>query len=249
MVRAEWTKLRTAPGTLGLLLAVVGTTVGVSALVANAVTCPAGGACALDPVRVSLTGVHLGQSVVAIVAVLAIGGEYSTGMVRTTFTAMPRRFWVLVAKAAVVAAAVTAAAALAVPGALAAGRLLLTDVGVPAWSVLSPGALRAAAGSVLYLVLIALLSLGIGATVRSSAAAIGVVLGLLYVYPILIEAAADPWRRRLEQIGPTTAGLNVQATTGLDALALGPWAGLGVLAAWAAGALLLGGALLTLRDA
>ena len=249
VVRAEWTKLRTSPGTLGLLLAVIGTTAAVSALVANAVTCSATGPCTLDPVRVSLTGVQLGQSVVAVVAVLAIGHEYGTGMVRTTFTAMPRRFAVLLAKAAVLSAVILAAGAVAVAAALGAGRLLLTDR-APVWSLVDSSTLRAAGGSVLYLALIGVLSLGIGALARSSAAAIGAVLGLLYVFPILVEAASDPaWRRHLTQIGPTTAGLSVQATTGLDILVIGPWAGLGVLAAWAAGALLLGGAVLARRDA
>jgi ABC-2 type transport system permease protein len=248
VVRAEWTKLRTAPGTLGLLLAVIGTTVAVSALVTNAFSCLSD-TCTLDPVQVSLTGVQLGQSVVAVVAVLAIGNEYSTGMVRTTFTAMPHRFAVLVAKAAVLSAVVLAAGAVAVAAALGAGRLLLTGR-APAWSLVDGPTLRAAGGSVLYLALIAVLSLGIGALARSSAAAIGVVLALLYVFPILVEAASDPtWKRRLERFGPTTAGLNVQATTGLDHLAIGPWAGLGVLAAWAAGALLIGGAVLARRDA
>ena len=88
--------------------------------------------------------------------------------------------------------------------------------------------LRAAAGSVLYLALIALLSLGIATVVRDSAVAIGVVLGLLYLFPIIAALAADPhWQRHLEQIGPMTAGLAIQATTGLRSLPISPWAGLG----------------------
>ena len=103
--------------------------------------------------------------------------------------------------------------------------------------------LRAAAGSVLYLALIALLSLGIATAVRDPAVAIGVVLGLLYLFPIIAALAGNPhWQRHLEQIGPMTAGLAIQATTGLRSLPISPWAGLGVLAAWAAAALLAGGA-------
>jgi ABC-2 type transport system permease protein len=109
--------------------------------------------------------------------------------------------------------------------------------------------LRAAAGSVLYLALIALLSLGAATAVRDSASAIGVVLGLLYLFPIFAQVVTDlEWRRHLLQIAPMSAGLAIQATTGLHSLPIGPWAGLGVLAAWALAALVLGGLLLRLRD-
>ena len=110
--------------------------------------------------------------------------------------------------------------------------------------------LRAAAGSVLYLALIALLSLGAATAVRDSAAAIGIVLGLLYLFPIVAAVVSDPHvQRHLQQLAPMTAGLDIQATTGLRSLPISPWAGLGVLAAWAAAALLAGGLLLRLRDA
>jgi ABC-2 type transport system permease protein len=110
--------------------------------------------------------------------------------------------------------------------------------------------LRAAAGSALYLALIALLGLGIAVAIRDSAVSIGVVLGLLYLFPIIAGFIADAtWKRHLDQVGPMTAGMYVQATTDLRSLPLTPWQGLGVLAAWAAGALLAGGLLLSLRDA
>jgi ABC-2 type transport system permease protein len=80
--------------------------------------------------------------------------------------------------------------------------------------------------------------------------AIGIVLGLLYLFPIVAGVVSDQHvQRHLQQIGPMTAGLDIQATTGLRSLPLTPWQGLGVLAAWAAGALLIGGLLLHLRDA
>ena len=104
-------------------------------------------------------------------------------------------------------------------------------------------------GSVVYLVLVALLSLGVATAIRDTAVSIGAVLALLYLPPILAQAVSDPLRRHLEQIAPMTAGLAIQATTNLRSLPIAPWAGLGVLAAWAAGALLLGGTLLRLRDA
>ena len=75
-------------------------------------------------------------------------------------------------------------------------------------------------------------------------------LGLLYVFPILAHLVSDPHlERHLEQIAPMTAGLAIQATTNLRDLPIAPWAGLGVLAAWAAASLVAGGLLLRLRDA
>jgi ABC-2 type transport system permease protein len=254
-LHAEWTKLRTVAGTLWLLLAVVATTVAVSAAATAAITCPSAG-CNQDPTKLSLTGINLGQALVAILAVVAISSEYSTGMIRVTLAAMPRRATVLAAKAAILSGVVLAAGTIAIPVSLLAGRLILPGHGfTPAHgyrllSLADGPTLRAAAGSVLYLALIALLSLGVATAMRDSATAIGVVLGLLYLFPIIAAVVADPhWKRHLQQLGPMTAGLAVQATINLRSLPISPWTGLGVLAAWAAAALLAGGLLLQLRDA
>lgn len=76
------------------------------------------------------------------------------------------------------------------------------------------------------------------------------VLGLLYLFPILSQVVtALGWQRHLTQLGPMSAGLEIQASTGLRNLPISPWAGLGVLAAWTAAALLADGLLLRLRDA
>jgi ABC-2 type transport system permease protein len=255
-LHAEWTKLRTQQATGWLLLAAIVLTVAVSTMAAAAPHCPAVGGCVQDTARLSLTGVQLGQAVVAILAVLMISDEYRTGMIRITLTAMPRRATVLAVKAALLTGLVLAAGAVAVAGSLLAGRLLMPGHGFtpahgyPVLSLADGPVLRAAAGSVLYLALIALLSLGAATAVRESAVAIGAVLALLYLFPIVIQVVGDPhWQRHLRQVGPMTAGLAIQATTGLRSLPIGPWAGLGVLAAWAAGALLAGGLLLRWRDA
>ena len=203
-----------------------------------------------------MTGVDLGQVVVAILAVLMISSEYSTGMIRVTLAAMPRRTTVLAAKAAILTALVLAAGAIAVLGCVLAGQIMLRGHGIdpahgyPSLSLGTGSVLRAAAGSVLYLALIALLSLGTATAVRDSAIAIGVVLGLLYLFPIVGAVMGGSHLGRLvQQIGPMTAGLAIQATTGLGHLPISPWAGLGVLAAWSAAALLAGGLLLRRRDA
>jgi ABC-2 type transport system permease protein len=257
-LRAEWTKLRTLPSTGWLLLAAVALTIAVSALADAAATagrCPPGG-CLSDPVKLTLTGVQAGQVIVAIIAVLAVSGEYSSGMIRTTLTAMPRRLTVLAAKAAVVAAPVLAAGVVAVLASVLAGRLILPGRGFTAangYAPLSLGSgpvLRAACGSVLYLALIALLSLGIATAVRESAVAIGLVLALLYLFPIVTAVVGNQhWQRHLEQASPMTAGLYIEAGVNLSMLPLAPWQGLGVLAAWAAAALAVGALVLRFRDA
>ena len=175
-------------------------------------------------------------------------------MIKLSLTAMPRRLTWLFAKAAVLTAPVLGASALAVAGSALAGRLILPGRGFTqahGYASLTAGAdFRAAAGAVLYLTLIALLSLGLAAVVRDSAAAIGLVLGLLYLFPIAADVVSNPpLTRHLDQIGPLPAGLDVQATTGLDSLPLAPWQGLGVVGLWTVGALLLGALAVKFRDA
>ena len=122
--------------------------------------------------------------------------------------------------------------------------------GYPVMSLGNGPDLRAAAGSVLYLALIALLALGVTTAVRDSAVGTGLVLGLLYLFPIASAVVPDhTLSRHLEQAAPMTAGLWIQATAGVRSLPLTPWQGLGVLALWTLGALILGAAVLRLRDA
>jgi ABC-2 type transport system permease protein len=254
-LHAEWTKLRTVAGPSWLLLAAVVLTVALSAFAAASARYAEAGP-GLDLTRLSLTGIDLGQAVVVVLAVLAVSDEYGSGTIQATLTALPRRSIVLAAKAAVVGAVVLAAGVIAVLGSLLAGRLILPGHGFTVahgyalLSLVHGSTLRAVVGSVLYLALIALLSVGVATAVRSSAAAVGIVLGVLYLAPIIIAVVPDAhWQRHLQQIAPMTAGLGVQATVNLPSLPISPWAGLGVLACWAAGALVVGGLLLTLRDA
>ena len=261
-VHAEWTKLRTLAGTWWLLAAAVAVTIAAGVAVAGTAALPPGtsggvpAGPAADPARLSLAGVTLGQVIVALLAVQAMGGEYGTGMIRVTLAATPRRMAMLTAKAVVVTGWAAAAGAVAVLGSVLAGRLILPGRGLSAangFAVMSLGNgpdLRAAAGSVLYLVLIALLALGVTTAVRDSAVGTGLVLALLYLFPIASAVVPDQTlARHLEQAAPMTAGLWIQATAGLRSLPLTPWQGLGVLALWALGALIIGAAVLRLRDA
>ena len=255
-LRAEWTKLRTVSGPAWLLLGAAALTIAVSTAAVGATHCPQGMVCPVDTTKLSLTGVQFGEAVVAILAAGVISNEYSTGMIRVTLAAMPARYAVLAAKAILVTALVLVAGTLAVFGSVLAGHLILPGHGFtaargfhPVWLSYGP-TLRAACGSVLYLALISLLSLGVAAVIRDSAVAIGTVLALLYLFPILLAFIGNAhWQHRLERWTPTVAGLTIQDTTGLRSLAITPWAGLGVLALWAGGALIAGGLAFRIRDA
>ncbi len=254
-LHAEWTKLRTVSGPAWLLLGVAALTIAVSVAAVGATHCPQNLTCTVDTTKLSLTGIQFGQAVVAILAVLMVSNEYSSGMMRVTLAAMPKRPAVLASKAILLTGLVLVAGAVAVFGSILAGHLILPGHGFtsargfhPVWLSYGP-TLRAACGSVLYLGLIALMSLGVVVMVRDSAVSIGVVLALLYVFPIVLAFIGNEhWQRRLERWTPTIAGLNIQDTTGLKSLAITPWAGLGVLAIWAGAAMLAGGLVFRFRD-
>lgn len=253
-VLAEWTKLRSIPSNAWLMLAVIAVTVTVSWLTTSIEKCQA--ACTADPAKLSLTGIQLGQALVVIVAVLAVSGEYSSGMIRWTLAAIPRRAVMLAAKSAVISLVVTVAGAVAVLGSVLTGRFFLpgngftVQNGAAPLSLTSGLMLRAAGGSVLYLALIALLSVGIAAAVRDSALAITVVLGLLYIVPLIGHVLLNAvWQNRVARFAPMNAGLAIQSTKDLNTLPIGPWPGIGVLAAWTAAALIIGLVLLLRQDA
>ncbi|MBO0867704.1 MAG: ABC transporter permease [Micromonosporaceae bacterium] len=253
----EWTKLRTVATTGWWLLGLVACTVGLAAFVSStvdAVNCAP--RCDFDLPRLSLSGVYIGQIAAVALGALAVTTEYDTAMVRTTLAAYPRRGAVLAAKLAVVTVVVLGCAALGVLGSLAVARGILPGNGFtrangyPPLSLGDRATLRAYLGTVLYLGLIAILSAGVGATLRNTAATVSMVLGMLYVLPIVIPfLPTGAWRDALYRYSPMSAGLTVQATRGLNALPIGPWPGLGVLAGYAGAAVLAGALLFRLRDA
>jgi len=253
-VHAEWTKLRTVPSTGWILLAVVALTVGASATASAIVKCPA--TCGADTTKLSLTGIMLGQGAVAALAVVVVTAEYGSGMIRVSLAAIPRRSVLVAAKAAVVTAAVLAAGTISVLGSVVTGRLLLpgngfnTANGFTALSVLHGPTLRAAAGSVLYLALIGLFTLGVSMALRDSGLTTAVVVCVLYVIPLITNVMlSSVWQHRLDRWTPVNAGLAIQATRNIAKLPIGPWPGLGVLGLWAAAALAVGWVVLRLRDA
>ena len=253
-LRAEWTKLRTLAANLWLVAALVAGTVAISTA-AGGLTHVSGVTPGGDSTKLSLSGVYLGQLLVATLAIVAICEEYATGMIRVTLAATPQRVAVLMAKAANLAGLTAIAGVAAVVGCLAVGRLMLPADGVnPAHgyaliSIGAPATGRAAGGTVIYLVLIALLSLGIGTLIRDTAVSIGAVVALLYVPPLLAHIVGGTLGRDIKEIAPSSAGLAIQSTTNLHSLPIQPWPGMGVLTAWAITSLLLAAAILRVRDA
>jgi len=244
-LRAEWAKMWSSSA-FWLLVALVVVFVAISAVTIGTARWSLGG----DPARLSLAGVYLGQAVAALAGVLVIGGEYGTGMISVTLTAIPRRGRLLAAKALVLAGPVLAASALVAGACLLAGGLILPGHGFTpghGFDLASPAMWRAACCAALYLTLVALLGLGVTTAVRDPAAATGAVLGLLYLFPVIGLAAGHSLQRRLEQIGPMSAGIDSLATQ--PGLPLSAWPGLGVVALWAAGALTLAAYVLRTRDA
>lgn len=259
LIVAEWTKLRTVPSTGWLALAVAVATIVLGVIATASVDtsqCPSATECFEDTTKLALTGVWLGQSAVVVLATLAVTSEFGTRMIRTSFSVMPRRPALLLSKAVVVSMVVLGGGAVGVIGSIIAARLILPGNGftiengyLPLSLTHSP-TLRAAAGTVIYLVLVALLSLGFGAVIRDTAGAIAVTLTVLYVFPIAAQLVSDPiWSERLLKYAPMPAGLAIQATAHLDRLPIAPWPGIGVLTAYAAAAVTAGVVAVQIRDA
>ncbi|MCI0689353.1 MAG: hypothetical protein L0Y54_19275 [Sporichthyaceae bacterium] len=258
-VRAEWTKFWSVRGTRwGIILAVV-LTVGLTAFFAavGGTDATEAGQGDDDVVVNSLRGIYLGQLAVITLGAVVGASEYATGLIRTTFAAVPRRRQVLAAKAAVLGTAMTAAGLLASFASFLIAQPLLQSNGyvAPAYpppSLFSEPVLRAVIGTGIFLTLLALLSLALGMILRRTGATISIMVGLTLV-PLIAAEPGSPlmseeiavWVRRIAPI----AGMAIQQTRERLDTAIGPWAGFGVLCAWTAAALLAAGWLLTRRDA
>jgi len=234
--RAEWTKLRTQPSAFWTLLSavilVVGFGIGYSLL---RVARPPHGAAAIasfDPAAISLSGVQLAQIAVGVLGVLLITSEYATGLVRTTFAAVPRRLPVLWAKAGLLALSITAVSVPAAFAAFAGGQSILARQHLSV-QFSQPGVIRAVIGSALYLAVIGLLGLGLGAVIRNAAGGIAALFGLLYGLPLAANFLPGSMATDVSKFLPANAG---QAVTSVhpDPTMLQPWTGFGVLCLYAA---------------
>jgi len=241
VLRSEAGKLRSVRSTYWTLFAAVAFNIAFAAL--EAVFLPdrlsAGDKATLDGVRVSLGGSHLSQIAIGVLGVLVISSEYTTGLIRSTLSAVPRRKVLLAAKATVFAATAflvgTAAsfAAYLVFQALLTGDSLRSSIG-------DPGVVRALVGGGLYLTVLGLLGLGLGA--------IAALLGLLFVPQILVQLLPEVWRTSVGRYVPMQAGSQIFAQRG-ETGALSPWAGFGVFCIYATAALVVAFVLIDRRDA
>lgn len=201
----------------------------------------------LDPTMISLRGLFLAQLAIGVLGVLLITGEYATGMIRGSLTAVPRRHPILLGKAVVFAASTfviaTAASLVAFLGGQAA--LNAQHLGV---SLSSPGAARAVIGGGLYLMIVGLLGLGCGFLIRSTGGAIAALFGLILVLPLLANALPTSWQNDINPYLPLNAGSALMSTV-TRAHTLSPWTGGAVFAAYAVVALGFGLLMLLRRDA
>jgi hypothetical protein len=191
-----------------------------------------------------LAGGALGSLVFAVLGVLVMTSEYSSGTIRATLTAIPRRPLVLAAKASVFGAVALVTGELAAFVGFLAGAAFVR-AGVPHPALSQPAVLRAVAMSGAYLGLIGLIGLALGAIVRHGAAAITTAVALLFVAP-LAGLAQTPAGKFIPEL---IEGNSLAATKPVAGFSLPPWAGLGIICLYAVVLLAVGGWLLTRRDA
>lgn len=259
VVRSEWIKFRTLRSTIWTLAITLVVMVGIvtlfSAVAASQLSSTQSAEGDGGSIVVFMIAAGMAQLAVAVLGTLVITGEYSTGMIRSTLAAVPRRLAALWAKAIVLAVSIFLVSIVAVALSLAVMQLFLGDKGV-APDLGNTETLRILVGTALYLTGIAGLAFAIGALLRHSAGALATVLGLLLV----IESLAHiPWRplQLIVPFLPGTAGSNLMLTQAqIDATSqgavgavLGPWQGFAVLIAWVAVLLTAAAVLIRRRDA
>jgi ABC-2 type transport system permease protein len=241
--RMEWIKLRSLRSTWWVLALTVAGAVGIAVAVGvNTEDATA------DLTNNALAGIALGLLLAGVLGVLAMTGEYTSGTIRATLAAVPNRPLVLAAKAAVFGALALAAGEAAAFIAFAAGGAALPP-SVPAPTLGQPGVLRAVVLGGAGYCLIGLLGLGLGAVVRHTPAAIAVLVGGVYVLAQLVAGFAT-WMMGWLPVAIVANSLSVVRPPGDDQVRfLSPWAGLGVLALYAAVTLAAGAVVLARRDA
>jgi ABC-2 type transport system permease protein len=269
---AEWIKLRTVRSTGWSLVIIVVLTIGISAA-ATSVEAARWSHLSLtdrlrfDPVRLSLTGILLAQLAVGILGILVMTAEYSTGTIRATFAALPRRLLVLGAKLAVfgvmalVVSEVVSFIAFYVGQAILGGPTRSASLGTLAQAgtlttafhatLGQPGVLRAVVASGLYLTALGLIGLGIGTLIRHTAGSIAVFVGILFIFPLVLNVFPQSVINAVGKYLPANIGVSMISVHGGfgDVPLFSPWAGFGVLMAYAAGILVAAGILLVRRDA
>lgn len=251
ILRSEWIKLRSVRSTAWVFASTIVASVGLGLLFAATVSGMGGEEMgveggSIDAVLASTLGLTLGQLSIAVLGVLIISGEYSTGLIKASLVAVPRRLPLLAAKA-IVLAAVTLVLGLAITfGSFFATAPLLANAGA-ATSITDEGVIPALVAGAFSLVFIALISLGIGTMVRSSAAGISISLGLYMLLPIIVSFIPAEWATEAARYLPTNVTNSLYefpgATNSFD-----PWQAWLIMLAWTAVSLGGGAVALARRD-
>jgi ABC-2 type transport system permease protein len=236
VARSEWTKFRSLRSTRWTLLAAVVLTIGIGALFA-AVTSSHYDSMSLadrltfEPISLSLSGVLFAQLAIGVLGVLVFSGEYGTGMIRASLTVVPQRLPVLWAKLGVFAGFVFVVSVVTSLVSFLLGQALLSPhhLGV---SLAADTALRSVVGSALYMTVVGLIGISLGAILRNTAAGISTLVGAFFVVPPLLTLLPSSWTSHFVQYLPSNAGEALWAHSD-DAHALSPWTGFGVLCIYA----------------
>jgi ABC-type transport system involved in multi-copper enzyme maturation permease subunit len=256
LLMAEWTKIRSVRSTLWTLVIFAVVSLGLTGLFTwltmrtlNAGRGDANSATiAADPVNFILsTGLGLGQLAICVLGALVITSEYSSGTIRASLLAMPRRIPMLIAKGLVFGALVFVVAEAVSFGSYFIGAAFVNSH-FPV-SLSQPGVTRAVIGSGLYLTVLGLFALAIGSLIRHTAGAITTVIGLVLVIFPLAGLLPDSWGAHVHAYLPTVAGQLITNDHQQADQLLSPWQGFGVFCAWTALLLIVGAYLLKRRDA
>ena len=240
-VHAEWIKFWTVRSTVWTLIATVVVMVGISVLVAwgSTIDVVDAGSGPMNTAQLLTAGCQMAQLAVAVLGVLTISGEYSTGMIRSTLAAVPRRVNVLAAKALVLSVVVLVVSVISMALSYLATMPWQDRLGAT-FDLTDGETIRMTVGLPLYLMAIALFAFVIGALLRNSAAALTAVIGLLLVVENVLMIIPLRAVELISPFLPSTAGRRVLFDTEMlnatDAMAKGahlaPWLGYGVLLGW-----------------
>jgi ABC-2 type transport system permease protein len=254
-LRSEWTKIRSVRSTYWTLFALLAVSVGIGAAISGGTAASwshttAADRATFDATQASIAGLfYLGQLVIVVLGAMVFTAEYSTGMIRTSLTVMPRRVTMYAAKAAVFAVVALVVTLVAAFIAFFLGQSLLASTHESA-TLSQPNVLRAIIGSALYVTLCGLFAFAAGAILRHTAATITTIIGLLFVIPILVHLLPHSWYIDVERWLPDAAGRAISATIpGQDPNLFSPWSQFAVFAVYAAVLLVIGAVLFRKRDA
>jgi ABC-2 type transport system permease protein len=247
----EWLKLRSVRSTWWTLLVFAAGMIGLSVLVMahqHWATMSAADRASFDPTNNSFAGLAIGQLAIGVLGVLAVTSEFSSGMIRATFAAAPRRPLVLAAKAAVIAAVTLAAGEILAFAAFGAGQAVLRSP-APHAALSQPGVLRAVLLAGAYPTLIGLIGLGLGVLIRHTAGAISALAGVLFVLPLILVPLGTSIQNAAGQFMPMLIAENSLTAVKPVPHSLSPGVGFAMLCVYAAAALAAGGWALARRDA